>query len=233
MIQFLLKFLTKQRILAVHHDLHWLLVATKLLTANFIHVMLMGQSRESEIFDRSESESDILPTIPQGTLFLWDEGPQSHRIKPLITQHINKTKQRWSKVKTHWLSDKLPHTFIIWSIWHETFVYCFRNVQLLFLLCYLITQKRKDYYWKKTDVSWNAWTSPHTRKYTDRLNYHLATLCTLRNASYKQRLRKININQTLTAYRCRCFSGYSLQRVDHSDVAKALGQWQSSVPTLK
>jgi len=29
----------KQRILAVYHDFHWLLVATKLLTANFIHVM--------------------------------------------------------------------------------------------------------------------------------------------------------------------------------------------------
>ena len=33
MVQFLLNFLLKQRILAVYHDFHWLLVATKLLTA--------------------------------------------------------------------------------------------------------------------------------------------------------------------------------------------------------
>jgi len=33
MVQFLLKFLLKLRILAVYHDFHWLLVATKLLTA--------------------------------------------------------------------------------------------------------------------------------------------------------------------------------------------------------
>jgi len=31
--QFLLKLLLKQRLLAVYHDLHWLLVATKLLEA--------------------------------------------------------------------------------------------------------------------------------------------------------------------------------------------------------
>ena len=33
MVQFLLKFLLKLRILAVYNDFHWLLVATKLLTA--------------------------------------------------------------------------------------------------------------------------------------------------------------------------------------------------------
>ena len=33
MVRFLLKFLLKLRILAVYHDFHWLLVATKLLTA--------------------------------------------------------------------------------------------------------------------------------------------------------------------------------------------------------
>jgi len=33
MVQFLLKFLLKLRILAAYHDFHWLLVATKLLTA--------------------------------------------------------------------------------------------------------------------------------------------------------------------------------------------------------
>jgi len=35
MVQFLLKLLLKQRILAVHHDFYWLLFATKLLTAKF------------------------------------------------------------------------------------------------------------------------------------------------------------------------------------------------------
>jgi len=33
MVQFLSKLLLKRRILAVHHDIHRLLVATKLLTA--------------------------------------------------------------------------------------------------------------------------------------------------------------------------------------------------------
>jgi len=32
-VQFLFKLLLKQRIIAVHHDFHWLLLATKLLTA--------------------------------------------------------------------------------------------------------------------------------------------------------------------------------------------------------
>jgi len=40
MVQFLLKLLLKQRILAMYHDFHWLLVAQKLLTTNFIHITL-------------------------------------------------------------------------------------------------------------------------------------------------------------------------------------------------
>jgi len=32
------------------------------------------------------------------SLFLWGEGPQGHRIKPLITQHINKRKGTKTKV---------------------------------------------------------------------------------------------------------------------------------------
>jgi len=50
MVQFILKHMLKQRILAVNRDLHRLLVATKLLT-NYIHVMLdqkcwKGRSRK-------------------------------------------------------------------------------------------------------------------------------------------------------------------------------------------
>jgi len=51
MVQVLLKLLLKQRILPVLHDLHWLLIAAK--------------GSESEILERSESESDILPPTPQ------------------------------------------------------------------------------------------------------------------------------------------------------------------------
>jgi len=45
MVQLLLKLLLKQRILAVYHDFHWLLVATKLLTAK-LHIMLRCRSRK-------------------------------------------------------------------------------------------------------------------------------------------------------------------------------------------
>ena len=65
MVQFLLKILLKEIILAVYHDLHWLLVATKLLTSK-LHSRYVKEL-ESEILERSEleSESDILPPTPQ------------------------------------------------------------------------------------------------------------------------------------------------------------------------
>jgi len=67
MVQFLLKILLKQRFLAVHYDFHWLLIATKLLTAK-LHPFMLGvevgsrklwEGRnlepESKILERSES----------------------------------------------------------------------------------------------------------------------------------------------------------------------------------
>jgi len=63
MAQFLLKLLLKQRTLAVHHYFHWLLVATKLLTAKF-HSRYVKDS-ESEVVERSELESDIWRRTPQ------------------------------------------------------------------------------------------------------------------------------------------------------------------------
>ena len=59
MVKFLLKLLLKQIFLAVYHDFHWLFFATKLLTAN-LHSCYAKES-ESEILERSELESDILP----------------------------------------------------------------------------------------------------------------------------------------------------------------------------
>jgi len=43
MVQFLLTLLLKQRFLAVHHDFHWLLIATKLLTAK-LHSLYVKES---------------------------------------------------------------------------------------------------------------------------------------------------------------------------------------------
>ena len=61
MVQILLKLLLKRKILAVYHDFHWLLVATKLLTAK-LHTLYV---KESESLEKSELESDILPPTPQ------------------------------------------------------------------------------------------------------------------------------------------------------------------------
>ena len=69
MLQFRLKFLLKQRIIAVQHDFRWLLVATKLLTAK-LHSCYAKESKP-EILERLESVSeilewsDILPPTPQ------------------------------------------------------------------------------------------------------------------------------------------------------------------------
>ena len=52
MVQIILELLLKQKLLAVCHDFHWLLAATKLLTAK-LHSRYM-----------KESESDILPRTP-------------------------------------------------------------------------------------------------------------------------------------------------------------------------
>jgi len=61
MVQLFLKLLLKQIILVVYHDFHWVLVATKLLTAK-LHSLNVKES-ESEILERLES--DILPPTPQ------------------------------------------------------------------------------------------------------------------------------------------------------------------------
>ena len=61
MVQFLMKLLLIQIILAVYHDFHRVLDATKLLTAE-LHSLYVKES-ESEILNRSES--DILPPTPQ------------------------------------------------------------------------------------------------------------------------------------------------------------------------
>ena len=75
MVQFLLKFLWKLRILAVYHDFHWLLVATTLLTVQ-LHSCYVKES-ESENFKkvgvgdfgkarvRNLERSDILPPTLQ------------------------------------------------------------------------------------------------------------------------------------------------------------------------
>ena len=58
-----MKFLLQQIILAVYYDFHWVLVATKLLKAK-LHSLYVKEL-ESEILERSELESDILPPTPQ------------------------------------------------------------------------------------------------------------------------------------------------------------------------
>jgi len=66
MAHFLLKLLLKQKILAVHHDFHGLLVAMKLLTAT-LHARYVKESvSESKVLERSvlESDSDILTPTP-------------------------------------------------------------------------------------------------------------------------------------------------------------------------
>ena len=69
MVQFLMKLLLKQRIQAVYHDFHWLLLATKLFTAKLHSLYVKG----SEFLERSklESESDILPPTPQPWFASW------------------------------------------------------------------------------------------------------------------------------------------------------------------
>jgi len=79
MVEFLLKFLLKQIILAAYHDFHWLPVATKLLTAKLHSCYARGSESgvavgnfgraepvsELEILEKSELESDISPPTPQ------------------------------------------------------------------------------------------------------------------------------------------------------------------------
>jgi len=57
MVQFLLELLLKQIFLAVHHDFHWLLIATKLLTAK-LHSLYVKES-ESEILESLGSELGV------------------------------------------------------------------------------------------------------------------------------------------------------------------------------
>jgi len=53
MVQFLLELLLKQRILAVRHDFHWLLIATKFLTVRLHSVIYV-----------MNGSKDILPPTP-------------------------------------------------------------------------------------------------------------------------------------------------------------------------
>ena len=53
-VHFLMKLLLKQRVLAVYHDFHWVLVAIKFLAAK-LHSLYLKES-DSEILERSELE---------------------------------------------------------------------------------------------------------------------------------------------------------------------------------
>jgi len=57
MVQFLMKLLLKQRILAVYHDFHWVLVAIIFLTAKLysLYVKESESGRESEILEKSKA----------------------------------------------------------------------------------------------------------------------------------------------------------------------------------
>ena len=72
MVQFLLELSFEQRILAVHHDFHWLLVATKLLTAKLHSRYAMAseilRSAEPKVLERSES--NILTPTAQSVRIL-------------------------------------------------------------------------------------------------------------------------------------------------------------------
>jgi len=67
MVQFLMKLLLKQIIVAMYHDFHWVLVATKFLTAKLHSFMLRSCSQESQskTLERLKLESDILPPTLQ------------------------------------------------------------------------------------------------------------------------------------------------------------------------
>ena len=60
-VQFLMKLLLKQRILAVFHDFHRVLVATKFLVAK-LHSLYV---KESGLEILEKLESNILPPTPQ------------------------------------------------------------------------------------------------------------------------------------------------------------------------
>jgi len=68
-IQFLLTLLLKQRILAVYHHFHSLLVATKLLTAK-LHLLYEGvgvavRCRSRQIFGGGNDFARISPKLPE------------------------------------------------------------------------------------------------------------------------------------------------------------------------
>ena len=54
MVQFLMKLLLKQRIQAVYHDFHWLLLATKLFTAKLHSLYVKGSESGVGIFGKVE-----------------------------------------------------------------------------------------------------------------------------------------------------------------------------------
>jgi len=68
-----MKLLLQQIIFAVYHDFHWVLVATKLLTAK-LHSLYVKEL-ELEILERSELESDILPPTPEPWMSCLNDGP--------------------------------------------------------------------------------------------------------------------------------------------------------------
>ena len=71
-VQFLMKILLQQIIRAVYHVFHWVLVATKLLTAKLYSLDV--KELELEISERSELESDILPPTPQPWMPYMNDG---------------------------------------------------------------------------------------------------------------------------------------------------------------
>jgi len=136
-----MKLLLKQKILAVYHDFHWLLVDKIFLTVKF-HSFF----KESEILGRSEIESDILPPTPQPCFIQQQSIPGSNnksstdKFLKLFTIFLCDDKQMKSKVYQEYLAFLFKVSFGI---------KCFRIWRIKFYPSSILTSKQaQDIFWK-------------------------------------------------------------------------------------
>ena len=128
MVQFLLKRLLKQRILAVYHDFNWLLIATKLLKAKLHSLYVKQPESLSEILEgRSCGRSRTFylrlrnpaghPSVPMSGSYLVYGLNLYLKIRKLFMEKKHKTngKLLWASLITRFSRKKLyaPDTWYI------------------------------------------------------------------------------------------------------------------------
>jgi len=117
-VQFILKLLLKRRILAEHHDFHWLLVATKLLTAK-LHSCYVKESELASEISEARNRTFCLWLRNPGYITIENRQHKAGKIKIKMHNNVHYTKfvspKFSSKLGPCWTVSRHSHTNLVFQ----------------------------------------------------------------------------------------------------------------------